>query len=146
MNSDQIKLVQKTFEKVRPISEAVAELFYNRLFELKPSFKTFFKGDMKTQSKMFMQIIDYAVTGLDKLDTILPTIQDLGKRHVGYGVKEEYYETVVEALLSTLEWGLGRDFTPEVKDAWAAAYKLLSDTMKSAAREADQVEVNGKKR
>ena len=101
---------------------------------------------MKTQSKMFMQIIDYAVTGLDKLDTILPTIQDLGKRHVGYGVKEEYYETVGEALLSTLEWGLGRDFTPEVKDAWAAAYKLLSDTMKSAAREADQVEVNGKKR
>lgn len=146
MNSDQIKLVQKTFEKVRPISEAVAELFYNRLFELNPSFKSLFKGDMKTQSKMFMQIIDYAVTGLDKLDTILPTIQDLGKRHVGYGVKEEYYETVGEALLSTLEWGLGRDFTPEVKDAWAAAYKLLSDTMKSAAREADQVEVSGKKR
>ncbi len=138
MNSDQIKLVQKTFEKVRPISEAVAELFYNRFFELNPSFKSLFKGDMKTQSKMLMQIIDYAVTGLDKLDTILPTIQDLGKRHVGYGVKEEYYETVGEALLWTLEQGLGRDFTPEVKDAWAAAYKLLSDTMKSAARETDK--------
>ncbi len=146
MNSDQIKLVQKTFEKVRPISEVVAELFYNRLFELNPSFKSLFKGDMKTQSKMLMQIIDYAVTGLDKLDTILPTIQDLGKRHVGYGVKEEYYETVGEALLWTLERNLGKDFTPEVNDAWAAAYKLLSDTMKSAAREADQVEVNGKKR
>ncbi len=81
-----------------------------------------------------MQMLDYAVTGLDRLDTIAPTIQDFGKRHVEYGVREEYYETVGEAFLWTLEQGLGKDFTPEVKDAWAAAYKLLSDTMKSAER------------
>jgi len=146
MKSGQIKLVQKTFEKVRPISDTVVELFYNRLFELRPSFKALFKGDMKTQDKMLIQMIDYAVSGLDNPDTILPTIQDLGKRHVGYGVKEEYYDTVGESLLWTLEKGLGNNFTPEVKDAWAAAYKLLSDTMKSTAREADQVEVNDKKR
>jgi hemoglobin-like flavoprotein len=140
MNADQIRLVQKTFDKVRPISDAAAELFYNHLFELNPSFKSLFKGDMKTQGKMLMQMIDYAVTGLDNPDTILPTIQDLGKRHVGYGVKEEYYDTVGEALLWTLEMGLVGDFTPEVKDAWAAAYKLLSDTMKSAAREIEKKE------
>lgn len=138
MNTDQIKLVQNTFDKVRPISDKAAELFYNHLFELRPSFKSLFKGDMKTQGRMLMQMIDYAVSGLDNPDTILPIIQDLGKRHVGYGVKEEYYETVGEALLWTLEQGLGKDFTPEVKDAWAAAYKLLSDTMKSAARETDK--------
>jgi len=140
MRVDQIKLVQETFEKVRPISEVAAELFYNRLFELKPSFKSLFKGDMKTQGRMLMQMIDYAVTCLDKPDALVPTIQDLGKRHVGYGVKEEYYETVGEALLWTLEQGLGKDFTPDVKEAWAEAYKLLSDTMKSAASEACQVE------
>ncbi len=82
-----------------------------------------------------MPMLDYAVTGLDRLDTIAPTIQDLGKRHVGYGVKEEYYDTVGEALLWTLEQGLGSDFTPEVKDAWAEAYKLLSGVMINAARE-----------
>ncbi len=133
MKVDQITLVQDTFDKVRPISEESAELFYNRLFELDPSLKSLFKGDMKTQAKMLMQMLDYAVTGLDRLDTILLTIQDLGKRHVGYGVKDEYYETVGEALLWTLEQGLGKDFTPDVKDAWVEAYKLLSDTMKSAA-------------
>ena len=133
MKVDQITLVQDTFDKVRPISEESAELFYNRLFELDPSLKSLFKGDMKTQAKMLMQMLDYAVTGLDRLDTILLTIQDLGKRHVGYGVKDEYYETVGEALLWTLEQGLGKDFTPDVKDAWVEAYKLLSDIMKSAA-------------
>ncbi len=132
MKVDQITLVQDTFDKIRPISEKAAELFYNRLFQLAPSLESLFKGDMKTQGRMLMQMIDYAVTGLDKPDSIIPTIQDLGRRHVGYGVKEEYYETVGEALLWTLEQGLGKDFTPDVKDAWAEAYKLLSDIMKSA--------------
>ncbi len=137
MNNDQIAIVQETFEKVRPISETAAELFYKRLFELNPSFKSLFKGDMKKQGRMLMQMIDYAVKGLDEPDTILPTIQDLGKRHVGYGVKEEYYGTVGEALLWTLEQGLGDDFTPEAKAAWAEAYKLLSGVMIDAARETD---------
>ncbi|MBC8550552.1 MAG: hemin receptor [Candidatus Brocadiales bacterium] len=135
MNADQISIVQKTFEKVLPISETAAELFYKRLFELNPSFKPLFKGDMKKQGRMLMQMIDFAVRGIDEPDAILPTIQDLGKRHVGYGVKEEYYSTVGEALLWTLEQGLGSDFTPEVKEAWTEAYKLLSGVMIDAARE-----------
>jgi nitric oxide dioxygenase len=90
---------------------------------------------MKKQGRMLMQMIDFAVKGIDEPDTILPTIQDLGKRHVGYGVKEEYYSTVGEALLWTLEQGLGKDFTPEAKDAWTEAYKLLSGVMISAAGE-----------
>jgi len=132
MKVDQITLVQDTFDKIRPISEKAAKLFYNRLFELDPSLKSLFKGDMKTQGKMLMQMLDYAVTGLDRLDTIILAIQNLGIRHAGYGVKDEYYETVGEALLWTLEQGLGKDFTPDVKDAWVEAYKLLSDIMKSA--------------
>ncbi len=136
MNSEQIKLVQKSFEKVRPISETTAELFYKRLFELNPSLKSLFEGDLKTQGLMLMKMLDYAVTGLDEPDKILPAIKELGKRHVGYGVKEEYYETVGEALLWTLEKGICEYFTRDVKEAWAEAYKLLSETMKSAAREA----------
>ena len=132
MKVDQITLVQDTFDKIRPISEKAAKLFYNRLFELDPSLKSLFKGDMKTQGKMLMQMLDYAVTGLDRLDTIVLAIQNLGIRHAGYGVKDEYYETVGEALLWTLEQSLGKDFTQDVKDAWTEAYKLLSDIMKSA--------------
>ncbi len=137
MNADQVAIVQETFKKVLPISETAAELFYKRLFELNPSFKSLFKGDMKKQGRMLMQMIDFAVKGIDEPDTILPTIQDLGKRHVGYGVKEEYYSAVGEALLWTLEQGLGKDFTSEAKEAWTEAYKLLSGVMKDAARETD---------
>ena len=91
---------------------------------------------MAAQSEKLMQMIGTAVYSLYQLETIVPTVRALGIRHAGYGVSEADYETVGAALLWTLEQGLGPNFTPEVAQAWAAAYTLLADTMKAAARDA----------
>lgn len=136
MTPHQIMLVQTSFEKVAPIADTAAELFYRRLFETDPTASKLFKGDMKQQGRKLMQMIGVAVKGLDKLDTIVPAVQSLGKRHVGYGVTEAQYDTVGAALLWTLSQGLGAAFTPEVKEAWTAAYSLLATTMKQAANHA----------
>ena len=80
-----------------------------------------------------MHMIGLAVHGLKNPDTLMPAVQELGRRHVAYGVEERHYETVGKALMLTLERGLGEDFTPQVKDAWSATYDLLSGTMKQAA-------------
>ena len=74
-----------------------------------------------------------AVKGLDNLEALVPVVQDLGKRHVGYGVKDEHYDTVAAALLSTLEAGLGDAWNEEVKKAWISVYTVLATTMKDAA-------------
>lgn len=133
MTSDQISLVQSSFQKVIPISETAADLFYRRLFELDPSLRALFKGDMKDQGYKLIQMIKAVVQGLDKPETIIPVVQNLGKRHAAYGVKARHYETVGAALLWTLEQGLGKDFTPETKTAWTETYKLLAGTMQAAA-------------
>ena len=133
MNSEQKVLVQESFAKVVPISETAADLFYNRLFELDPSLRPLFKGDMKDQGRKLMDMIGVAVKGLDDVDKIVPAVQALGERHGGYGVKDKDYDTVATALLWTLEQGLGKDFTPEVKTAWTEVYILLSSVMKDAA-------------
>ena len=131
---EQINLVQLSFEKVAPIAEAAAEMFYLHLFELDPTTKNMFKSNMKEQGEQLMAMIATAVTGLNDLDTLVPAVQALGVRHVGYGVVGKHYDTVGEALLWTLEQGLGEDFTPEVKDAWVVVYTLLANTMKDAAK------------
>lgn len=136
MTPDQIKHVKSSWEKVVPISEKAAELFYGKLFELNPGLKSLFKGDMTEQGRKLMAILNTAVNSLDKLDSIVPAIQDMGRRHVGYGVKDEDYDTVGEALIWTLGQGLGDAFTPEVKEAWVLTYMVVADTMKSAAAEA----------
>jgi nitric oxide dioxygenase len=133
MNAQQITLVQQSFAQVSPMAETAAALFYERLFTLDPSVKVLFKGDIKQQGRMLMQTIGFAVKGLQQPETILPTVQALGKRHKGYGVQTEHYATVGAALLWTLEQGLGAAFTPEVKDAWTEAYTLLATVMQEAA-------------
>ena len=136
LTNQQKVLVQSSFKKVLPISEQTAELFYNRLFEIDPALRPLFKGDMTEQGKKLMQMLATAVRGLDNLEALVPAVKDLGARHVGYGVKDEHYQTVATALLWTLEKGLGPDFTSETREAWIAVYGVLSSTMKNAARTA----------
>ena len=128
--------VQNSFASIATIADDAAVLFYQRLFELDPSLRPMFRGDMAEQRKKLMQMITAAVKGLDRLEQLVPVVQDLGRRHARYGVADSHYDTVGAALLWTLEVGLGRAFTPEVKEAWTAVYGLLATTMKTAAREA----------
>jgi hemoglobin-like flavoprotein len=130
------ELVQASFAKVLPIAGTAADLFYARLFQLDPSLRSLFKPDMAEQKKKLMQMLAAAVRGLDDLNALVPVVRDLGSRHSGYGVKDEHYETVGEALLWTLEQGLGPDFTADTRQAWITVYGILATTMKDAARSA----------
>ena len=132
----QKNLVQQSFALVAPIADTAAQMFYQRLFELDPSLKAMFRGDMTEQRKKLMQMLTAAVKGLDRIDQLVPVVQDLGRRHVRYGVEDKHYDTVGAALLWTLEQGLGPAFTPECCEAWATVYGILANTMKDAAHEA----------
>jgi hemoglobin-like flavoprotein len=133
MNPSQIKLVQESFSKVAPISEAAAVIFYDRLFEVAPSVKAMFPADMTEQRKKLMKMLAAVVGGLGNLESILPAASALAKRHVSYGAKPEHYPVVGGALLYTLEKGLGEAWTPELAGAWTAAYGTLSGYMISEA-------------
>jgi hemoglobin-like flavoprotein len=134
MTPEQITLVQRSWRQVLPISDTAAEMFYAKLFSMDASLKPLFKGDMKAQGRKLMAMIGTAVGGLSKLDSLVPAVQDLGRRHGKYGVLDAHYDTVASALLWTLEQGLGEGFTPDVKSAWVSVYGVLSTTMKDAAK------------
>src|SRR6476660_9632372 len=129
MNPTQIKLVQDSFAKVAPISEQAAVMFYDRLFEVAPSVKAMFPIDMTEQRKKLMATLAVVVNGLSNLEAVLPAASALAKRHVSYGAKPEHYPVVGGALLWTLEKGLGVAWTPDIADAWTAAYGTLSNFM-----------------
>src|SRR5258708_8314162 len=135
MTPRQIKLVQTSFAKVAPIAATAADLFYGGLFEIAPEVRAMFADDLSDQKKKLMAILGTAVAGLSHLDTLVPAVQALGRRHAGYGVTAAQYTPVGAALLWTLQQGLGEAFTPEVKDAWATAYIILSATMIDAANQ-----------
>jgi hemoglobin-like flavoprotein len=133
MTPDQVKLVQQSFSKVVPIAEQAAVIFYDRLFEIAPQVKSMFPADMTAQRGKLVATLAAVVNGLGNLDSILPAVSALAKRHVSYGAKAEHYPVVGAALLWTLEKGLGAGWTSEVADAWTAAYGTLSGFMISEA-------------
>ena len=143
MTPNEIRLIRESWAAVEPIADTAASLFCTRLFQLDPAIERLFRRtDMESQRKNLMQTLTVVVKSIDKLDQIVPAVQALGRRHAGYGVRESHYATVGEALLWTLEQGLGDAFTPDVRAAWTAAFGTLSTVMIDAARaDADVVEV-----
>ena len=133
MTPAEVNLIKRTWTRVVPIKDTAADLFYNKLFELDPSVKPLFKGDIKEQGAKLMATLNVVVEGLDKLDQVVPVAKELAVRHVAYGVKPGHYDTVGTALLWTLEQGLGDGFTPDVRQAWTTAYTTLAGAMKEAA-------------
>lgn len=138
MTPQQIELVKKTWVMVVPIADQAAEMFYGRLFELEPSYRAMFKHDMAEQGKKLMKTINIAVEALDDVEPLVPTLKKMGADHAGYGVVDRDYNVVGAALLWTLEQGLGDAFTDEVRNAWAAVYEVLANTMKAGAAEASE--------
>jgi len=134
MDEYTTQLVKESFDLVEPIAPQAAELFYANLFALDPSLQKMFKSDMVAQGEQLMKMIGQAVGLLDKPQTLIPVLQSLGRRHADYGVRDEHYDTVGAALLSTLEQGTGVAFTLEVREAWIDVYGVVSQTMKEAAR------------
>ena len=130
----QQTLVQDSWDKLAPLAPHVAELFYDRLFELDPSLEDLLPPSLTEQSAQLMQALGQAVADANDLDLIAPAVREIGRRHGDYGVRSGHYVTAGDALLWTLEQSLAEDFTPRVKEAWGAMYEVLSALMLEGAR------------
>ena len=135
MTPNQVALVQDSFKKVAPIAATAADLFYDRLFAIAPQFRPLFPLDLREQKTKLIAMLATVVANLHQLEKMMAQVEQLGRRHVTYGVTADHYAPVGEALLWTLEQGLGAEFTPSVKAAWTEAYLALSGAMKRAAAE-----------
>jgi hemoglobin-like flavoprotein len=134
MEQKIINHVQQSWAKVATIAPTAAALFYKNFFEADWELEALFKGgDMVAQGERLTNMIGVAVEKLNQLDTLVPVLQSMGARHVGYGVKTAHYATVEGALLKTLEQGLGADFTEEVRAAWVEVLGVMSSVMIAAA-------------
>ena len=139
MTPEQKTLVQETWRQVAPIADTAASLFYGRLFVIDPSTRPMFAGvELEKQREKLLQTLTVVVASLDRIEELVPTIADLGRRHSGYGVTDAHYDSVGEALLWTLEQGLCEAWTAEVEEAWTAAYGLLAGVMRDAANDATE--------
>jgi hemoglobin-like flavoprotein len=134
MDDHTISLVRESFDLIEPIAPQAGAMFYANLFEADPSLQGLFKGNMEQQAAKLMQMIAVAVAKLDQPEVLMPVLDQLGRRHAGYGVQDQHYDTVGAALLKTLYQGLGVAYNEDVEEAWVTVYAVLAARMKAAAR------------
>lgn len=133
MTTTEIALVQNSFELLVPNAHEVALKFYERLFELAPQLRPLFKDDMFDQAMKLIEMLSYAVSSLDDLDSLVPALQDLAQRHVRYGVQAAHYTLVAQALLDTLTSELGEAFGSDERAAWEKVLHTVASVMIAAA-------------
>ncbi len=121
-------LIRRSFRKVARQPDRVAALLYNHLFEIAPACKMLFACDMRQQGRKLIQLLAISVVGLDTPETLIPAIQELGQRHIRYGVTTADYQPVGAALMYALEQTLGTDWTPELHQAWVVFYEFIAQT------------------
>lgn len=141
LSDDEKKQIRDSWRLVVPIKETAADLFYRRLFELKPEYRALFSGDMASQKRKLITMLAFIVKSLDwpesawrddvaETDDLFLVVLAMGRRHGAlYRVPAESYRTVGEALIWTLDQGLGEAFRPETRKAWLHVYQLVSQTM-----------------
>jgi len=138
--------IVESFKLVVPIAETAADLFYKKLFELRPDYRALFSADMAAQKRKLVTMLAFIVQSLDYRDAewrreiaenhdLFYVVLALGRRHDElYRIPEDSYDVVAQALLWTLDYGLGEAFTDKVREAWTDAYVGLATTMKMGAR------------
>ncbi len=126
---EQAAELRRSWQLVAPMADEAAELFYARLFELDPSLRALFHTDPAVRRRKLMDALTFIVTRVDRPDDLLPMLSALGERHVGYGVRAEHYATAGEALMWTLDQGLGALRTTEAREAWVATYAFVATAM-----------------
>ena len=142
LNDTEKKLILHSWRLVVPIKDTAADLFYRRLFEIRPAYQQLFKNDMAAQKRKLIAMLAFIVKSLDwpdsawrdnvaEEDDLFLVVLALGRRHAElYAVPDAAYAAVGEALLWTLDYGLGKEFTPPVRAAWTKVYGLVATAMK----------------
>jgi hemoglobin-like flavoprotein len=132
MNEEEILIVKKTWKSFRGIDPyLIGDIFYSKLFSDNPALRKLFPTDMHTQYKKLIDMIGIVVAKLDRREELTIDLQQMATRHVKYGVRYKHYSLVGDALLWTLEKGLGKEWTPAVKNAWTKCYQTVAVVMTS---------------
>ena len=127
-------LIRKSFEAVERAPLVAALVFYRRLFELEPRLRPLFKSDIESQAQKLMDMLGASLTLLDNPERLMAELEALGARHAGYGVRDEHYAIVGQALLDMLAQVLSDEFTADTRAAWTELYSVISETMQRGAR------------
>jgi len=129
---------QVSFWLLGPVSDAAMTYFYAQLFTMDAEIRAMFPAAMDLQRRRFFEalgrIADAQQTQAER-DRLVPYLQELGRAHRKFGVREQHYEVIRRALLATLQRFAAPRWNETAKHAWETAYNRAATIMIEAAED-----------
>jgi hemoglobin-like flavoprotein len=126
-----IKLIQETFELVKPHAEEFASRFYANLFQDYPDAQELFRNSkMDKQKRLLLASLVQVVDNLENPEFLAEYLGKMGERHLAYGTADEHFEWVGLSLLKTFKDIVGKDWTHEFNHQWALAFDVVAALMR----------------
>ncbi|GAA4323550.1 NO-inducible flavohemoprotein [Mucilaginibacter gynuensis] len=132
MTTDQKSFITATVPVLKENGVLLTRYFYNRMFTHHPELKNMFNmGNQqsgKQQTALAMAVLAYAEHIADP-SVLLPVVDRIGHKHISLDIRPEHYLIVGKHLIASIQEVLGEAATPEILDAWTAAYNQLAALM-----------------
>lgn len=137
MSPENEQLVRASWARIEPQADRFADAFYARLFEVDPQIRALFAAtDMTAHRRKFIDMMQRLVAAVGDPPHFINALAASGRRHAGYGVRDEHYAVVGGALLWALEDFLGPEFSAPTRHAWRELYTLIAAIMRRGADQA----------
>ncbi|EYB69468.1 flavohemoprotein [Deinococcus phoenicis] len=132
LTPEQLATVKATVPALELHGETITRHFYASMFAAHPELLNIFNpANQKTGRQarsLAASILAYGAY-IDRPEVLGPMVGRIATKHVSLEVLPEHYPIVGEHLLKAIAAVLGEAATPEILDAWAAAYGQLADIM-----------------
>jgi hemoglobin-like flavoprotein len=132
-----LQALETSFDLIAPRGDELMDEFYSRLFETAPAVVPLFaRTDLQRQKAMLLHTLVLLRKSLRNLDAIVPTLHELGARHVAYGAQPEHYPVVGQVLIASMAAIAGPAWLPKYESAWGEAFGVVAGAMIAGAEEA----------
>lgn len=129
-----LEALETSFDLIAPRGDELVDIFYTRLFDAAPAVKPLFAAtDLRRQKAMLLAALVLLRKSLRDLDAIVPTLRELGARHVRYGAEPAHYPVVGQVLIASMAEVAGAAWRPGYERAWAAAFDVVAGAMLDGA-------------
>jgi len=132
LTSQEAEIITATVPILEEHGRHIIDVFYVNMLREVPELNSVFNQTNQAngrQSQALSTALYAYAANINNLDVLKPALERICQKHASLYVRPEHYDVVGKYLLAAMQQVLGAALTPEILEAWRAAYGQIADLM-----------------
>lgn len=135
LTNQQIQQIEATVPVLKAHGVDLTTHFYRRMLSGNPELRNIFNAAHQSRGEQQRALAGAVLAFAENIRTpekLAAAVRHIAVKHCTIGIRSEQYAIVGRHLLASIKEVLGDAATPELLDAWAAAYGMLAQILADA--------------